>query len=133
VVKDLSNGTRRAIGAPASIRAVAIDRNRVAALIGPENGSPNLLRVWNVATGRPVGTFHVDQVRPVLALAGWHAILSYGAQGFSLDIRTGRRQVLKPLGTPWVSGGRVLWVESYDQGLPTRWVIRSAPLPGPAG
>src|SRR5204863_4456221 len=45
VVKDLRNGTRRSIGAPASVLALGLDGDRVAALIGPESQSPTILRV----------------------------------------------------------------------------------------
>ncbi|HET7856860.1 MAG TPA: hypothetical protein VFL41_10430 [Gaiellaceae bacterium] len=137
VVKDLSNGTRRAIGAPASILAVGLDRNRVAALIGSEHGYASLLRVWNVATGRLVRSFHVEEVRPVLVLAGSHAVLTYGGSFFTLNIRTGHRRLFTPEYVhygPWVTGGRLLWVETRDEGTPTgRSLIRSAPLPGPTG
>jgi hypothetical protein len=141
VVKDLASGARRSFGAPASILAVGLDGNRVATLIGPENGSPRLLRVWNVVTGRFVRSFQVPDVDRVVVMAGPHAVLRLRGTIFTLDTRTSRRRVissyrLKGYPTkygPWVSGGRVWWVESYDQGLPkARSVIRSAPLPGAA-
>jgi hypothetical protein len=142
VVKDLSSGNRRAIGAPASILAVGLDRGHVAALIGPQEGSPRVLRVWNIRTGKLVRGFHVPEIERVVAMAGSRAVLRFGATIFTLDIRTGRRRVISRYPRtgyptrygPWVSRGRVWWVDSYDQGVPkARSLIRSAPLPGPAG
>jgi hypothetical protein len=134
VVKDLSNGTRRSIGQPASVLAVGLDRSHVAALIGPENGWPRLLRVWNVGTGRLVRNVRVPGVERVVILAGSHAVLRLGRTIFTLNLRTGRKHMLSEGYGPWVSDGRVLWIETYDQGRPkARFVIRSAPLPGAAG
>jgi hypothetical protein len=140
VVKDLSSGIRRAIGAPASILAVGLDRVHVAALIGPEHGSPTMLRVWNVGTGRLVRSFSVRLVDRVVAVGGPHVVLFGGGTFFTLNIHNGHRQVISryprtghPMRHgPWVSGGRVWWVDSYDQGRPnSRSVVRSAALPGP--
>lgn len=134
VVKDLSNGTRRSIGEPASVLALGLDHAHVAALIGAERGSPRLLRIWNVATRRLVRSFRVPEVERVVILAGSHAVLRLGRTILTLNLRTGRQHVLAEGYGPWVSDRRALWVESYDQGSPkARWAIRSAPLPGPAG
>jgi len=141
VVENLLDGSRRSIGRPASVLALGLDRVHVAALIGPEHGSPTSLRVWNVATGRLVRSFRVPAVDRVVVVAGSHAVLRFGGRIFTLDLRTGRRRIISPHRLkgyptkygPWVSRGRVWWVESYDQGLPKgRSLIRSAPLPGPA-
>jgi hypothetical protein len=136
VVENLSDSSRRSIGRPASVLALGLDRVHVAALIGPEHGSPTSLRVWNVATGRLVRSFHVPEVDRVVVMAGPHAVLRLRGTIFTLDLRTGRRRVISPhrLGYgPWVSRGRVWWVESYDQGRPkARSLIRSTPLPGPS-
>jgi hypothetical protein len=138
---DLSSGTRRAIGAPASILAVGLDRVHVAALIGPAQGSPTMLRVWNVATGRLVRSSHVRMLERAVVMAGPHAVLRSAGTIFTLNVRNGRRQMITPNRLrgyptkygPWVSRGRVWWVESYDQGRPNaRSLIRSAPLPGGA-
>ena len=140
VVKNLSQGTRRSIGRPASVLALGLDSVHVAALLGRENGSPTILRVWNLATGRLVRSFHVPEVERVVAMAGPHAVLRLGGTIFALDIRNGRRQLISRYRRreesrygPWVSRGRVWWVESYDQGRPkARSLIRSVPLPGSA-
>jgi len=142
VVENLSEGSRRPIGRPASVLALGLDRVHVAALVGPEQGSATSLRVWNVATGRLVRSFLVPAVDRVVAMAGSHAVLRLGGTILTLDLRTGRRRVISPHRLsgypakygPWVSRGRVWWVESYDQGRPkARSLIRSAPLVGPAG
>jgi hypothetical protein len=136
VVENLSNGTRRSIGRRASVLALGLDRVHVAALIGSENGSPAILRVWNVATGRLARSFHVPAVERVVVIAGPHAVLRLGGSIFSLNLRNGRRQLISRRSSygPWVSRGRVWWVETYDQGLPkARSLVRSAPLPGPLG
>jgi len=134
VVKDLWTGRRRAIGARASIQAVALDRNRVGALIQGEDGFVHLLRVWDVTTGKLVRSVHVDRPRPVLSLSGSIAVLGSGPF-FTVNVRTGRRHAFVGGGYgPWVTRGRLLWVETRDDGEPTaRSVIRSAPLPGAAG
>jgi hypothetical protein len=141
VVENLSGSSRRSIGRPASVLALGLDRAHVAALIGPEHGSPTILRVWNVATRRLLRSFHVPDVERVVVMAGSHAVLRFGGTIFTLNIRNGRRRMIsryRPMEHlrygPWVTGGRVWWVESYDQGkLKARSLIRSAPLPGPLG
>jgi len=141
VVRDIRNGARRSIGQPASVLALGLDRTHVAALIGPESGSPRRLRLWSTATGSLVRSFRVPQVERAVVLSGSHAVLRLGGTIFTLNIRSGQRHVLsryRPKESsrygPWVADGRVLWIESYDQGSPTaRSLIRSAPLPGPAG
>jgi len=141
VLENSSGNRRRSIGRPASVLALGLDRVHVAALIGPEQGSPTSLRVWNVATGRLVRSFQVPAVDRVVVMAGSHAVLRGGGTILALDLRTGRRRVISPHRLrgyptkygPWVSRGRVWWVESYDQGRPkARSLIRSAPLSGPA-
>lgn len=140
VVANLSNGARRAIGRPASVLALGLDRSHVAALIGPEEGSPTILRVWNVRTGKLVRALRVPEVQRVAVMAGSHVVLRFGATIFTRNIRTGRRRVISRYPRtgyptrygPWVSGGRAWWVDSYYGGLPkARSLIRSAPLPGP--
>jgi hypothetical protein len=93
-----------------------------------------------VTTGKPVRSFRVPQVERAVGIAGSQAVLRLGPTIFTLDIRNGHRHVIArypPTGYPtrygpWVSRGRVWWVDSYDQGRPAaRSVIRSAPLPGP--
>jgi hypothetical protein len=140
VVANLSNGAERSIGRLASVLALGLDRVHVAALIGPYEGSPTTLRVWSVTTGKLVRSFRVPQVERAVGIAGSQAVLRLGPTIFTLDTRNGHRHVIArypPTGYPtrygpWVSRGRVWWVDSYDQGRPAaRSVIRSAPLPGP--
>jgi hypothetical protein len=138
VVKDLSRGTQRTIGKPASVLALGLDHTHVVALIGPENGSPKRLRLWSLATGRLLRSFAVPEVERVVVLAGSHVILRLGGTIFTINLRSGRRQVIShyrpkessPRYGPWVSAGRVLWVESYRDTKPHS-LIRSAPLPDP--
>jgi hypothetical protein len=142
VVANLSNGTRRSIGRPASVLALGLDRVHVAALIGPADGSPTALRVWNLSTAKLVQSFRVPRVERAVAIAGSQAVLRLGPTIFTLDIRTGRRHVIASYPRtgyptrygPWVSRGRVWWVDSYDRGRPqARSILRSVPLPGPGG
>jgi hypothetical protein len=136
VVRKLSGGFRRKIGQPARVHALALDGNRVAALIGPDRvrAKPFRLRVWNIADGSLVRALRVPEGASALSLAGSQAVL-LGGEFFTVDIRSGRRHVLSHRNEngrygPWVSGGRVWWVESYAPGTPrARTLLRSARLP----
>jgi len=80
----------------------------------------------------------VPEVERVVVLAGPHAILRLGGTIFTINLRNRRRQAIShyrpnehpPRYGPWVSAGRVLWVESYGDTKPHS-LIRSAPLPDP--
>jgi hypothetical protein len=142
VVANLSTGAKRSIGRPASVLALGLDRMQVAALIGPPEGSPTTLRVWNLGTGKLVRSFRVPQVQRAVAIAGSHAVLRLGPTILGLDLRTGHRYVLARYPRtghptrfgPWVSRARVWWVDSYAESRPqARSILRSAPLPGPGG
>jgi hypothetical protein len=142
VVENLSSGSRRSIGRLASVLALGLDRVHVAALIGPADGSPTTLRVWNLSTAELVRSFHVPRVERAVAITGSQVVLRLGPTIFVLDMRTGHRHVIASYPQtgyptrygPWLSRGRVWWVDSYDQGRPqARSILRSEPLPGPRG
>ena len=137
VVWNLLDGSRRMVGTPAPVQAVAVDGSRVAALVGPEDVAPTALRLWNLRAGSPVRTFRVPAVDRSLALAGAHAVLRIGGTILTLNLRSGRRHVVARYRPnederygPWISGRRVLWVEAYNLGeTAPRLLLRSAPLP----
>src|SRR5262245_21787317 len=141
VVEELSNGILRSIGRPSLVLALGLDDVHVAALIGAPDGSPKVLRVWNVATGKLVRSLRVPVIERVVAVAGPHVVLHGGGTFFTINIRNGHRRDISRYPRagyptrygPWVSGGRVWWVDGFDQGRPNgRSVVRSAALPGPA-
>ena len=136
VVRKLSGGSRQMIGKPARVRALALEGNRVAALIARDNHrAPSELRVWDIADGQLVRALHVPEVYPVLSLAGSQAVLRLGGEIFTVDLRSGRRRVISRRRKnetarhgPWVSGGRVWWVEIHGLTPRSRALLRSAPL-----
>ena len=138
VVRTLPGRSRQEIGKPARVWALALDGDRVAALIAPDNSrGPSSLRVWDLADGQLVSALRVPEGATVLALAGSQAVLRGGGEISNVDLRSGRRRVVSRSRKnemashgPWISGGRVWWVEMFASGTPRgRALLRSAPLP----
>jgi hypothetical protein len=138
VVEDLADGSVRKIGRPASVQALTLAGEHVAALIG---ANPPRLRVWSLSTGAPLTTLPFPRSCPLVYGAVAHLALTADSAVFwcdrkivAADLRTGRRRVVArgwlDFG-PWVWGRRVVWAVVHRTGTPaaSSSLVRSAPLP----
>jgi hypothetical protein len=130
VVENVTTGRRRPIGKPAVVQRLALDGNYIAALIGSDQAMRGICRIWNVKTGRLIGTIRGVDFFP-LTLVGTRVLIRSLRGLVAVDARTGRRRLVRRGSYDvWVWGRRLVWLELHRAGRPDAYAfVRSAPLP----